>query len=156
MLFLLNSIVMRLTTFKKRHSRVAKDKSFGTAGTRPPQRSQLPSSFSPSWASEPLWDSDRWEASPHWPFLNSATSPQVSVIIFLRGEAHGDTDLLGQEQKVRNYLREGVWMRDECEALPWRTATHGNIFPWTHFETWACCYRLTRVPRKFTCWSPSS
>lgn len=114
---------MRLTTFKKRHSCVAKDKSFGTAGTRPPQRSQLPSSFSPSWASEPLWDSDRWEASPHWPFLNSATSPQVSVIVFLRGEAHGDTDLLGQEQKFRNYLREGVWMRwmwgstlEDCNA----------------------------------------
>lgn len=114
---------------KKKTSHVAKDKSFEIAGTESLQGSQLPFSLSLPWASEPLWDSDRWEASARWPFLNSAGSLQVSVIFILRGEAHGDPNLLGQKQKLRNCEWLRVWVRDECETLPWETTTHGNTFP---------------------------
>ena len=158
-MFLLNSIIMstwRLTTLKKKYSCVAKNKSFGIAGTRSFQGSHLPFFLSLPWASEPLWDSDRWEASARWPFLNSARSLQVSVIFILRGEAHGDPNLLGQEQKLRNCEWLRVWVRDECENLPWETATHGNTFPLNTYWNWGCCYQLNYVPPKSICWCPES
>lgn len=126
----------RLTTWKKKKKNLPCSKRQKLRNCRHRVFARKPASlfFVSTWASEPLWDSDRWEASARWPFLNSAGSLQVSVIFILRGEAHGDPNLLGQEQKLRNCEWLRVWVRDECETLPWETATHGNTFPWTHSE----------------------
>ena len=158
-MFLLNSIIMstwRLATLKKKILLCSKKQKLWNCRHQVFSRKPPSLFLSLPWASEPLWDSDRWEASARWPFLNSARSLQVSVIFILRGEAHGDPNLLGQEQKLRHCEWLRVWVRDECENLPWETATHGNTFPLNTYWNWGCCYQLNYVPPKSICWCTES